>query len=67
MLGFREPIDGITDRQHRDLTRLASESGLGVGTLPEPTLQRLTTAANDAVTVLDSALHSSAYPAVTPG
>jgi hypothetical protein len=67
VLGFREPIDGITDRQHRDLTRLAAESGLGVGTLPEPALQRLTTAANDAVTVLDSALHSSAYPAVTPG
>ncbi len=67
VLGFREPIGGITDRQHRDLTRLAAESGLGAGTLPEPALQRLTTAANDAVTVLDSALHSSAYPAVTPG
>jgi hypothetical protein len=67
VLGFREPIDGITDRQHRDLARLASESGLGVGTLPEPALQRLTTAATEAAAVLDSALHSSARLAVTPG
>jgi hypothetical protein len=66
VLGFREPMAGITDRQHRDLTHLAAEAGLGVGMLPEPTLQRLTTVANDAATVLDSALHSSTHPAATP-
>ena len=59
VLRFREPIDGITERQRARLSRLAAQSGLGVGTLPEPTLQRLTAAAHAAVAVLDSALRSS--------
>jgi len=59
VLGFREPIDGITERQRGRLSRLAAQSGLGVGTLPEPTLQRLTAEAHAAVAVLDSALCSS--------
>jgi hypothetical protein len=55
VLGFREPIDGITERQRARLSRLAAQSGLGVGTLPEPTLQLLTAAAHATVAVLDSA------------
>jgi hypothetical protein len=50
-LGFREPIEGITEHQHGNLSRLVAESGLGLGTLPRPTRQRLTTAADDAMTV----------------
>ncbi len=59
VLGFREPIDGITERQRRNLSRLAAESGLGLGTLPKPTLQRLTAAADGATIVLGSAIRSS--------
>ena len=54
VLGFREPIDGITKSQHHDLTRLAAGSGFGIGTLPESIRQRLITAVDDATTVLDS-------------
>jgi len=56
VLGFREPIDGITDNQRSDLNRLAQKAGLGIGTLPPPILQRLTAATNQATDVLDSAL-----------
>jgi hypothetical protein len=59
VLGFREPIDGITERQRGRLSHLAAESGLGIGTLPDPALQRLTAAADDAVTVLNAALHAA--------
>lgn len=61
VLGFREPIDGITERQHRRLTRLAKQSGLGLA-LPEPTVHRLTTTANNAATLLDSTLRSATAP-----
>ena len=56
VLGFHEPIDGITDNQRSDLNRLAHEAGLGIGTLPPPILQRLTTSTDQATDVLDSAL-----------
>jgi hypothetical protein len=59
VLGFREPIDGITERQRNDLSRLATAAGLGAGTLPEPTLTRLTAAADNASAVIASALRSS--------
>ena len=58
VLGFREPIQGITDHQRTDLSRLATESGLGIGTLPQPSLLRLTAAADEAGAVLASALAS---------
>ena len=56
MLGFREPVDGITDSQRSRLSRPAEEAGLGIGTLPESTLQQLTVATYEAAAVLDSAL-----------
>jgi len=56
VLAFREPIDGITDDQLSWLSRLAADSGLGVGTLPQQFLHRLTAVADDAVAVLDAAL-----------
>jgi len=56
VLGFREPIDGITDNQRSQLADLASEAGLGVGTLPPSILHRLTAATNEAVAVLNAAL-----------
>ena len=40
----------------KQLSRLASDSGLGVGRLPEPSLHRLTTIADEATTVLEVAL-----------
>ncbi|MEV4628257.1 hypothetical protein AB0J90_18480 [Micromonospora sp. NPDC049523] len=58
VLVFREPVDGISQRQYERLTQLVAESGLGAGTLPELTLRRLTAAADDAVGVLDSALRT---------
>jgi hypothetical protein len=58
VLGFREPIQGITDHQRSVLSRLAAQSGLGVGTLPQPSLLRLTAAADEATTVLASTLAS---------
>jgi hypothetical protein len=62
VLGFREPINGITNNQRSDLSRLAAESGLGVGTLPQPILQRLTAATDEAATVLESALATGILP-----
>jgi hypothetical protein len=58
MLGFREPINGISDNQRSNLSRLATESGLGVETLPKPSLLRLTAAADKAAAALDSPLTS---------
>lgn len=56
VLGFPKPIDGITHDQRRDLRRLATGSGLGIGTLPEPIVHRLTATADEAVAVLEFAL-----------
>jgi len=56
VLGFREPIEGITDDQRSRLSRLAADSGLSVGTLPQQFLHRLTTVADEAAAVLDAAL-----------
>ena len=66
VLGFREPIEGITDDQRDNLSRLAAESGLGVGTLPQSSLLRLTTAATDAAAALSSALSSSNRTDIRP-
>ena len=59
IIGFRETIDGITDNQRTNLSRLAAESGLGIGKLPEPSLLRLINGATDAAAALSSALSSS--------
>jgi hypothetical protein len=56
VLGFREPVEGITDDQRSHLRRLAAEAGLGIETLPEPILQRLAAATDEATDALDSAL-----------
>jgi hypothetical protein len=56
VLGFREPVEGITDAQRSRLSRLAEEAGLGIRALPAPILQRLTAASDEAATVLESAL-----------
>jgi hypothetical protein len=56
VLGFREPIKGITDDQRTQLGLLATNSGLGIGTLPGPSLHRLTTIADEATAVLEAAL-----------
>jgi hypothetical protein len=56
VLGFREPIAGITDDQRSHLSRLATQAGLGVGILPQPILQRLAASTDEAAAVLDSAL-----------
>ncbi|GLY98789.1 hypothetical protein [Actinoplanes sp. NBRC 103695] len=58
VLGFREPIDGITERRRTDLNHLAAESGLGIGALPERILRCLTATADEAVAVLDTTLCS---------
>jgi hypothetical protein len=59
VLGFRELFDGITERQHRDLGRVAAKSGLGTGTIPEPIVECLTAAASEAITALDLALSAA--------
>jgi hypothetical protein len=59
VLGFREPIEGITDNQRRSLSHRTTESGLGVGKLPQPSLLRLTAATDKAAAVLDSTLASA--------
>jgi hypothetical protein len=56
VLGFRDPIEGITDAQRSRLSRLAAEAGLGIGMLPEVLLLRLIAATDEAAAVLDSAL-----------
>lgn len=56
VLGFRDPVEGITDAQRSHLHRLAADAGLGIGTLPAPLLQRLTAASDEAAAVLDAAL-----------
>ncbi|WP_199752929.1 hypothetical protein [Actinoplanes sp. ATCC 53533] len=62
VLGFRDPILGITHEHRLTLDRLATEAGIGVGTLPEPNLQQLTAAADKATAVLDNALASASLP-----
>jgi hypothetical protein len=56
VLGFRDPVEGITEAQRCNLRRLAAEAGLGIGTLPESLLQRLTATSDEAAAVLDAAL-----------
>jgi hypothetical protein len=56
VLGFREPIEGITDDQRCRLKHLTMDSGLGVGSLPRPFLQQLTALADEAAAVLDASL-----------
>ncbi|MFI5893788.1 hypothetical protein ACIA5D_27175 [Actinoplanes sp. NPDC051513] len=56
VLGFRDPIEGITDAQRRRLNYRAAEAGLGIGTLPESILQRLTAGSDEAAAVLGTAL-----------
>jgi hypothetical protein len=62
VLGFREPIDGITDHQRNDLSHVALEAGLGILTLPPPILLRLTAATDEAAAVLASALVTGNLP-----
>ena len=65
IIGFRETIDGITDNQRTNLSRLAAESGLGIGKLPEPSLLRLINGATDAAAALSSALSSINRPGIS--
>ncbi len=58
VLGFLEPIDGITDDHRTRLSHRAAEAGLGIRVLPEPLQQRLIGASDKAAAVLDLALRS---------
>lgn len=59
LLTIRHPTEGITQPQRQLLGRLASQSGIGAGTLPAATLQELTNAANGALASLRAALQAS--------
>lgn len=56
VLGFRESFPGINDAQHVRLHRVATDSGLGLGELPESIFCSLTIAADQADKILDVAL-----------
>jgi hypothetical protein len=56
VLGFGAPVDGITDHHRGSLKHLATQAGLGPGTLPGPAQQQLTAAAGAATTLLAAAL-----------
>ncbi|GIF01608.1 hypothetical protein [Paractinoplanes rishiriensis] len=56
VLGFRDPVEGVTDAQRRRLSHLAAEAGLGTGTLPQSILRRLTAVSEEALAMLDTAL-----------
>lgn len=58
MLGFREPLDGITTGQRAELRRIATEAGLGLGELPETVIHEIAAIADLAVEVLHIALKS---------
>lgn len=59
VLGHREPASGITPYQRETLHQRAVDAGLGIGTIPDPYLQHLTSASRDAVAVLRIALASA--------
>ncbi|MDG4820212.1 hypothetical protein O7628_32425 [Micromonospora sp. WMMD956] len=65
ILGFREPLQGITADQHAALRRIATTAGLGLGELPEEAVRHLTTAADMAVQAL--AAPAAAAPAAGLG
>jgi hypothetical protein len=56
VLGFRDPVQGITNAQRSRLSRLAAEAGLGIVNLPESILRRLTASCDEAATLLNAAL-----------
>lgn len=67
VLGFRIlPASGMGEDRLSQLDRLRADSGLGIGTLPQPALPRLTHASNDATHILDTALQASARRRPTP-
>ncbi len=59
VLGFRKPLTGITEHQQVSLRRITTESGLGLGGLPDAVAHSITTTADAALKVLDIALHSA--------
>ncbi|WP_128763684.1 hypothetical protein [Micromonospora sp. MW-13] len=65
ILGFREPLKGITADQHAALRRIATTAGLGLGELPEEVVRHLTTGAGMAVQAL--AAPAAAAPAAGLG
>lgn len=54
VLGFREPVDGISNRQRDHLTAIATGAGLGLGAMPEPAQRNL----DDAVTRAEAILRA---------
>jgi hypothetical protein len=59
VLGFRQPNAAITQHQKTTLTHLTTDAGLGTRSLPDTTLDQLTTAADAATHILNSVLHTS--------
>ena len=53
VLGFRDPIDGITDTPRATLRHIAVQAGLGTGPLPETSVQQMSDACDQAVLVLE--------------
>ena len=56
VLGFREPVGGISNRQLDHLTTITTSAGLGLGTMPEPVQRNLDDAVTRAEAILRTAL-----------
>lgn len=60
ILGFQEPLHGITTEQYAELRRIATATGLGSGELPEAVIHEITATADLAAKVLVAHLNGSA-------
>ncbi|MFC7762687.1 hypothetical protein ACFQY4_35055 [Catellatospora bangladeshensis] len=59
VLGFREPIEGITHDQITDLQNISRRAGLAVLHLPEAVLNRISRAADSAAKIIEIGLKSA--------
>jgi hypothetical protein len=58
VLGFREPIEGITEPHRTRLRQIAMNAGIGLGELPDEALATITATTGLAIKVLDVALNA---------
>ena len=58
VLGFREPIDGISEPHRTHLSRIAVNAGIGLGQLPDDAVNSVTANTDLAVKAIDVALNA---------